>query len=135
MRHGVVFNLEYQINKCRSSRKMLKMMPQGLHKMHHVRQEPDYNTDGSVSSSGSQEGREDISRCAECGTRSAKLAPRLETRYPLKKTTLVDVYCLGVGFLFLVRVEKKKRIVHLWSGCTGPQAGGLILTPPVTRNS
>ena len=28
--------------------------------MHHVRQEPDHNSDGSVSSSGSQEGREDI---------------------------------------------------------------------------
>ena len=35
-------------------------MPQRMHKMNHVRQEPDYNTDGSVSSSGSQEEREDI---------------------------------------------------------------------------
>ena len=49
-----------QINRSRSSRKMLKPLPQGVHKMHHVRQEPDYNSDGSVSSSGSQEGREDI---------------------------------------------------------------------------
>ena len=60
VRHGVILDLGYQINRSRSSRKMLKPLPQGVHKMHHVRQEPDYNTDGSVSSSGSQEGREDI---------------------------------------------------------------------------
>ena len=60
VRHGVILNLEYQINRSRSSRKMLKPMPQGLHKMHHVRQEANYNTDGSVTSCGSQEGREDI---------------------------------------------------------------------------
>ena len=28
--------------------------------MHHVRVEPDYNSDGSVESNGSQEGREDL---------------------------------------------------------------------------
>ena len=39
---------------------MLKKLPLGLHKMHHVRVEPDYNSDGSVESNGSQEGREDI---------------------------------------------------------------------------
>ena len=39
---------------------MVKKLPLGLHKMHHVRVEPDYNSDGSVESNGSQEGREDI---------------------------------------------------------------------------
>ena len=38
----------------------MKKLPQGIHKMNHVRVEPDYNTDGSVSSSDSQAGREDI---------------------------------------------------------------------------
>ena len=60
VRHGVILNLEYQINQSRSSRKMLKPLPQGVHKMHHVRQEDDYNSDGSVTSSGSQELWEDI---------------------------------------------------------------------------
>ena len=60
VRHGVVLNLEYQINKSRSSREMMRKMPQGIHKMNHVHAKPDYNTDGSVSSSSSQADREDI---------------------------------------------------------------------------
>ena len=69
VRHGVILNLEYQINHSQSSRKMLKLLPQGVHTMHHVQQEPDYscNSDGSVSSSGSQEGRKDIPCCAGLG--------------------------------------------------------------------
>jgi len=60
VRYGVILNLEHQINSSRRSRKMVKKLPLGLHKMNHVRLEPDYNTDGSVESHGSQEGREDI---------------------------------------------------------------------------
>ena len=39
---------------------MLKRLLQGLHKMNHVRIEPDCDSDGSVSSSGSQADRVDI---------------------------------------------------------------------------
>ena len=38
---------------------MIKKLPLRLHKMNRVKVEPDYNSDGSVSSNGSQEGRED----------------------------------------------------------------------------
>ena len=77
VRYGLVLNLEYQINKARSSRKMMRKMPQGLHKMHHARVEPEYITDGSVSSSGSQADREDIPLLRRVWDTQCQIRPEL----------------------------------------------------------
>ena len=54
-----------QINKVRRSRKMVKKLPRGVHKMNHVRQSPDIHSDCSVESTGSQRDRADIPRLNE----------------------------------------------------------------------
>ena len=61
-RYGIILDLEYEINKVRRSRKMLKKLPRGVHKMNHVRQSPDIHSDCSVESTGSQRDRPDIPR-------------------------------------------------------------------------
>ena len=61
-RYGIILDLEYEINKVRSTRKMMKKLPRGVHKMNHVRQSPDIHSDCSVESSGSQRERPDIPR-------------------------------------------------------------------------
>ena len=50
MRHGVILDLQSEINKVGSTLKMLKKLPTGIHRMNHVRVPQDYNSDGSVES-------------------------------------------------------------------------------------
>ena len=58
----MVLDLECEINKCthRPTRKILKRLPCAVHKMNHVHVEPNYHSDGSVSSTGRQADRVDI---------------------------------------------------------------------------
>ena len=58
--------------------------------MHHVRQEDDYNSDRSVTLSGSQEGREDIPALQRVWDTKCQIGPTPQTRHQLEKN-LVDV--------------------------------------------
>ena len=57
---GAVLDLEYEINKGRGSRKMLRKLPQGVYKTSHMRIARDYHSDYIVDLRGSPADRVDI---------------------------------------------------------------------------
>ena len=56
----MLLDIQADIKKVRFSTKMLRKLPQGLNRKNHVRVAPDYNSDGSCESTGSQRDRTDI---------------------------------------------------------------------------
>ena len=103
VQHGVVLDLQHEINMCkckhRSSRKILKRLPCGVHKMNHVRVEPNYQMDGSVSSTGSQTDRVGIPELRRIWDTLCPIGPDTENeQLPEKKRrSLENIYVFFVS--------------------------------------
>ena len=129
LREGVVLDLLYEINLVRSSHKTLHKCNRKMCRFQQRRVKPDLHQGVEVPGQHSQDERE---------KGPGKIPQKKKLPKFLEVMTKYSNLLLYRCWLFVsCEGGKKKRIVHVWSMCMGPHdhEEGLILTPPVTRNS